>query len=621
MRRLDEIEARVPISSVPFRVTRGGAYYLTTNLTAGAGEDGIVVDAKDVTLDLNGFTLTGAGSSSGSGVLQTVGGHMRIYNGELRGWKGTLEGGIRALTRNNQVEDVRASECFYGIYLNGTGCWVQRCSVSDCDEDGFLAGSGSTVSACEATRNGRYGIWASDGCTVARCATYENGRDGIRADEGASVSDCVAKGNGEDGIDAGYGSAILDCTSAENGRHGIIAPYHSLIAGCTTYRNEADGIDANGYGTAVADCVSRLNDDDGIVVGFRSRVSGNACGDNGQSTVDGAGIQVSGNHSHIEGNTVENNDRGLVITVSGNVVARNVVRSNGDNYDIAAGNQLALLLCEVPETLDWPCSVRLAGALTCSEGGTNGITVSADDVTIDLNGHTLRGPGTASGHGIYQAATYRNLCIRNGTVVNWRGSFTSAVCAFGRHNRLEDLVAYGNRDGVLCGEQGSIVSCTARDNTDDGFYTWGYTTVSGCSAHHNGHQGMWVSDFVTVRGCRAHTNGVDGISANGFCRVIDSECIANGVSTNGAGIRVLGSGNHIDNNSVSRNTYGVHLGGSDGYNTVVRNVARGSREQNYVMGILNRTGPESGSLETTTSPYANFSFATPVNGPAPSGRR
>ncbi len=73
------------------------------------------------------------------------------------------------------------------------------------------------------------------------------------------------------------------------------------------------------------------------------------------------------------------------------------VKGNADNSKLATGNQLNLLLCEIPEGLDWPCSVRLVGTLTCAQTGTNGITVSASQVSIDLAGLTLEAPGTNSG--------------------------------------------------------------------------------------------------------------------------------------------------------------------------------------------------------------------------------
>src|SRR4051812_21725528 len=69
MKTLDQLEPRTPISSVPYTITNAGSYYLTTNLTATAGNNGIIVSADHVTIDLNGFMLSGAGGFTSSNAI------------------------------------------------------------------------------------------------------------------------------------------------------------------------------------------------------------------------------------------------------------------------------------------------------------------------------------------------------------------------------------------------------------------------------------------------------------------------------------------------------------------------------------------------------------------------
>jgi len=611
MKSLDQVESRTPISRVPFTVTRGGSYYLTTNLSAGVGEDGIVVDGDGVTIDLNGFSLTGSGLDSGSGIRQKSGSGLSVHNGVLSSWRGADNGGIRAVGGDCQVVRIRVRNCLDGIHAGGEGSHVLYCSVYDCDRDGIYVGPGGTVNACTASSNGRDGIRAGDGCMVSDCATYENVEDGIHVGEGTTVSRCGVKNNHEDGIDAGYGCTLTQCTVAENWRDGIHAPYHSRISRCIAYRNGRDGIGANGYGTAVLDCVSRLNDDDGIVVGYKSRVTGNSSGDNAQDTADGAGIQVNGEDSHVENNTIQNNQRGLHIATSNSVVSHNAVWGNADNYEIDPGNQLELLLCEVPETVEWPCLVRLAGTLICSETGTNGITIDADDVTIDLDGHALQGPGVGSGHGIYQTAAHSNLCLCNGSVVEWQGAFKSGVYAAGGNNGISGVSAHRNRDGILCGRQGRITAVSACANAYDGIFASNHGALSDCHAHGNGYRGVWVIDYTTVTRCYAHTNVLDGIHADGFCHVTDSAFSANGRATSGAGIRVSGTGSQMDGNGLNRNVYGIQVEDLSYHNVILRNVARGSRRGHYELRTSN-SGPVSTEPHMEASPYANFEFTVPV---------
>ena len=54
-----------PITSVPFTVSQSGVYCLDRNLTTAAGAShAIQISADDVTIDLNGYTLSGSGGTS-----------------------------------------------------------------------------------------------------------------------------------------------------------------------------------------------------------------------------------------------------------------------------------------------------------------------------------------------------------------------------------------------------------------------------------------------------------------------------------------------------------------------------------------------------------------------------
>ena len=71
MKTLGQIEPRTPISTLPFTIAESGSYYLTKNLTGAAATDGLIVQADNVAVDLNGFTLAGAPNSK-SGILVSV---------------------------------------------------------------------------------------------------------------------------------------------------------------------------------------------------------------------------------------------------------------------------------------------------------------------------------------------------------------------------------------------------------------------------------------------------------------------------------------------------------------------------------------------------------------------
>ena len=91
MKTLQQVEPRTPISqpaSFPIQINASGSYYLTENITGVAGVDGIQINASDVTIDLNGFTLYGGGGGGGiTNFFQTgLWQGLTIRNGAIKGW-------------------------------------------------------------------------------------------------------------------------------------------------------------------------------------------------------------------------------------------------------------------------------------------------------------------------------------------------------------------------------------------------------------------------------------------------------------------------------------------------------------------------------------------------------
>jgi parallel beta-helix repeat protein len=250
----------------------------------------------------------------------------------------------------------------------------------------------------------------------------------------------------------------------------------------------------------------------GILAGTHAVVESSRVLDSG-----GKGV-VAGSGSVVTGNVIENQATdGLGLTGSGSYVADNIVKGNGDNYNITAGNQLNILLCEVPEALDWPCSVKFAGTLTCSQTGVNGITVNADDVTIDLDGHTLVGPGPGGSNpsGIHQDSSFRNLTVSNGKIIRWIGG--KGVYAAGSSARIAGMQSHTNNCGVETGKGSMIRDCAAMGNYDLGIKAGPGSTVSGCIVAKTDSPltigSLYASEGSTVSRCAAYDNDGYGIVA------------------------------------------------------------------------------------------------------------
>ncbi len=508
MKTLDQVEPRTPISSPGYAVTESGSYYLTTNLAVQGSDNGIDVHASDVSIDLNGFTISGASA---------------------------LANGVRL----HAVENV--------VVENGT--------IRDCYFNGIYAYSASN-------------------CVFRNLRVMGNARNstdyaGIIGGEYCAIENCVFKNNNGSGVKAYAGSKI--------------------------------------------------------------------CG------------------NCMEGNT----DAGLYLTGTGSLVDNNIVKANGDNYNLTVGNQLNLLLCEIPETLDWPCSVKLAGTLSTSLTGIHGITVNANEVTIDMNGHTLIGPGAFSGNGIFQNNSYRNLTVLNGKAVEWRGTHRAGVQIYGKGNHLSGLQAGTNYYGIVAGDGNTLQNCTAYDNVNSGISANFGNTIENCTAYDNGGIGIQVFFGNTLQNCTAYGNGEDGINAsdgntlqnctaygnddNGIyaisgctvrrctaqdnkgdgiqvstdCTVADNTCDNNGYVGDGAGIHATSVDNRIEDNNITDNDRGIDVDSTG--NIIVRNTAAGNT-LNWDVAAGNAclvvqattggaiSGDSGGSGLGSTNPNANFTY-------------
>jgi hypothetical protein len=122
----------------PYKITQPGSYKLSGNLVVPANTDGIDVTADNVTLDLNGFNISGnrtctytaagiscTGSIEGWGVL-SQGSSTAVKNGSVTG----MSGGIAAIAGSGTgalIEEVRVSQCQVGISAVGI---VRRSTAS-----------------------------------------------------------------------------------------------------------------------------------------------------------------------------------------------------------------------------------------------------------------------------------------------------------------------------------------------------------------------------------------------------------------------------------------------------------------------------------------------------------
>ncbi len=206
----------------PYKILQPGSYQLISNIRVPtANTTAILVQADNVTIDLNGFAILGptvctgtpvtSCAPTGTGNAIDASGHdnVRVTNGTIRGM-------------------------------------------------------------------GQYGIVANDDCIIQGVRVISNGKLGINVG-GGTASGNTADGNGSDGIGVGAGT-VLGNTALNNAGHGI-AVGTGTVSGNTALNNGQAGIFVNDTGT-VSGNTANGNSLIGIFVTNSGTVSGNTANNN-----------------------------------------------------------------------------------------------------------------------------------------------------------------------------------------------------------------------------------------------------------------------------------------------------------------------------------------------------
>lgn len=169
-------------------ITDSGSYVLTKNLQA-AG-DCLVIEADNVTIDLNGFTIEGDGTGHG------------IWDGDLPRQNLTV--------RNGTVRNFRIGVGFAKPGgTHSSRCVIERIRAVQNTFFGIRAGLGATVRDNIASDNGGSGIFASGGSLIAGNVVNNNNNSGILALCASNITGNMVSGNGGNNIfTAGTGCTL-----------------------------------------------------------------------------------------------------------------------------------------------------------------------------------------------------------------------------------------------------------------------------------------------------------------------------------------------------------------------------------------------------------------------------
>lgn len=215
----------------PVTISQSGLYRLAGNLqVADAVTTAIEITADNVTLDLNGFTISGPNTCtsnpvrctfSGSGIgVMAVGpagvvspANVKVMNGFVRGMGG------------------------HGIRMMGDGTAVQNVVATSNGGPGIVVGEGSVIDSVSKFN----GSGASIVGLIVRGCTAANNVFGIFVRPGGVASGNVAVSNSAGGISVNNGSATGN-SAYSNGTYGIDATCPGVLANNSAYLNPGGNI-------------------------------------------------------------------------------------------------------------------------------------------------------------------------------------------------------------------------------------------------------------------------------------------------------------------------------------------------------------------------------------------
>jgi parallel beta-helix repeat protein len=264
---------QVPISSLPFTITQSGSYYLTGNLSLAApDQNGIEVDANDVTIDLMGYSLIGAGGIEGISIEGKS--NVEIRNGTVAYWEdnGIYEKG----GTGHRIINVRL------VWNSGSGI--------------FLSGVAHTVTNCTAMQNTGYGIAVADASILDHNLAFGN-YIGIYSGSGCTITNNSSQANWAAGMEIQSGCTVTGNTLDNNQWPDFLPPPDT---------DSSTGLIVDGDGNAIRGNTLSGNPDTNII--------------------------IKGTHNAVENNLVTGSQNGIYFNATGNFYANNRASQNTTNY-------------------------------------------------------------------------------------------------------------------------------------------------------------------------------------------------------------------------------------------------------------------------------------------------
>jgi hypothetical protein len=201
-----------------------------------------------------------------------------------------------------------------------------------------------------------------------------------------------------------------------------------------------------------------------------------------------------------------------------------------------------------PVTLSVRDSYVLGSNLTVPDANTTAVQITADNVTLDLRGFGIYGPGVVGqGHGV--RAVQSNITVMNGSV---RGMGGGGVYLSGNSHRVENMYVTANGlSGIGIGSNSIVRGNTLILNNSSGISLAAIVTLSGGpgtiimnnTVSNNTGAGIWANNGALVTGNTVRSNSSVGLSLS-----VDTGFGGNVATGNNAGAAQVQGGIQLSSN-------------------------------------------------------------------------
>jgi Right handed beta helix region len=319
----------------PVIITQPGQYCVVENLSIPANSDGIIIEADNVILDLNGYCITGATNSS-NGILVrrsmgvTTRTNITICNGAIR-TMGNIGIAFNAATQGILLNNLKVLNCRGdGITMTAVQqLIIENCITSGNNYNGILiTQSGSTL---------------SNNCILNNCLSTFNGTDGLQliSCQNFNITNMLCFNNSYVGFDEFTGNTIrfANCQAYNNGRNNTAAigffseGNNNSYEQCIANNNAKIGFQLNGTGngTTIENCQAKSNGINGFdIAGTNHCILNNLAKSN---VTNGFLLATNSTQCQIRSNTAVANGTGFANnTTTVNRIYSNFASNNTTNF-------------------------------------------------------------------------------------------------------------------------------------------------------------------------------------------------------------------------------------------------------------------------------------------------